>query len=82
MSASVAPTAVISNVTVTGSSGIGYLVVYPSGSPLPLASDLNYVRLDNHANHVVAKLGADGRVTVYSGWASTDIIVDVLGWFN
>jgi hypothetical protein len=38
--------------------------------------------LDNHANHVVAKLGADGRVTVYSGWASTDIIVDVLGWFN
>jgi hypothetical protein len=82
MSASVAPTAVISNVTVTGTSGIGYLVVYPSGSSLPLASDLNYVRLDDRANHVVAKLGADGRVTVYSGWASTDIIVDVLGWFN
>ncbi len=82
MNASVAPTAVISNVTVTNTSGVGYLVVYPSGSSLPLASDLNYVRLDTHANHVVAKLGADGLVSVYSGWATTDIVVDVAGWFN
>jgi hypothetical protein len=82
MSASFAPTAVISNVTVTNTSGVGYLVVYPSGSSLPLASDLNYVRLDTHPNHVVAKLGADGLVTVYSGSATTDIVVDVAGWFN
>ena len=82
MTASAAPTAVISNVTVTNTSGVGYIVVYPSGSALPLASDLNYVRLDSHPNHVVAKLGTDGRVTLYSGWSTSDIIVDVLGWFN
>jgi hypothetical protein len=40
------------------------------------------VRLDTHPNHVVAKLGTDGKVTLYSGWSTTDIIVDVLGWFN
>src|SRR5207244_83732 len=82
MTAPAAPTAVISNVTVTNTGGVGYIVVYPSGSALPLASDLNYVRLDSHPNHVVAKLGTDGRVTLYSGWSTSDIIVDVLGWFN
>ncbi len=82
MNATVAPTAVISNVTVTNTGGAGYIVVYPGGSGLPLASDLNYVRLDTHPNQVVAKLGADGRIQVYSGWSTTDIIVDVFGWFN
>jgi hypothetical protein len=82
ITATVAPTAVISNVTVTNTSGVGYIVVYPSGSALPLASDLNYARLDTHPNHVVAKLGADGRVTLYSGWSTSDVIVDVLGWYN
>ena len=82
MTAAVGPTAVISNVTVTNTGGVGYIVVYPSGTALPLASDLNYVRLDSHPNHVVAKLGSDGRVTLYSGWSTSDVIVDVLGWFN
>ncbi len=82
MTATIAPTAVISNVTVTNTSAIGYIIVYPSGTTTPLASDLNYVRLDTHPNHVVAKLGADGKVMVFSGWATTDVIVDVLGWFN
>jgi hypothetical protein len=82
MTATIAPTAVICNVTVTNTSGIGYIIVYPSGTTTPLASDLNYVRLDTHPNHVVAKLGADGKVMVFSGWATTDVIIDVLGWFN
>ena len=82
MNASVVPAAVIANVTVTDDTGAGYLTIYPSGTPLPLASDLNYRAMINRANHAVAKLGSDGKVMVYSGLANTDIIIDVLGWFN
>ena len=31
---------------------------------------------------ILRAVGADGKVTLYSGWSTTDVIVDVLGWFN
>ena len=82
MNATVAPTAVIANVTVTNTTSQGYIEVFPSGTTLPLASDLNFTRLATVANEAVEKVGTDGRVMVYNGYGSTDLVVDVLGWFN
>jgi hypothetical protein len=50
------------------------LTVYPNGTPLPNASNVNY----NTANTVLARLGTDGKVSIYTH-AATHLIIDVSG---
>jgi hypothetical protein len=70
------------NVAVTSATAASYLTVYPSGDPRPLAANLNYVGGDTVSNRVMAKLGAGGRVTIYNNAGSTDVVVDVGGWYS
>lgn len=70
---------VIVNVTAVQPRGGGWVTVFPCGATQPNASSLNYVRDRNVANQVLAKLGDDGTICLYST-ASTDLIVDVTGW--
>jgi hypothetical protein len=74
-----ATTAVL-NVTVTDSLGDGYVTVFPCGSPLPLASTVNYVTGATAANGVVARIGAAGQVCLFTSNAA-HLIVDVNGTF-
>ena len=73
--------AVVVNVTITQPSQATHLTVFPSGTAAPNASNLNASAGQTIANSVVAKLGADGSITIrnHAGWA--DVIVDVSGWF-
>jgi hypothetical protein len=73
--------AAILNVTVVNPSGPGFLTVWPSGSGLPTASNLNFTAGQVVPNLVVAKLGAGGSVALYSTALVTDAVIDVLGWF-
>jgi hypothetical protein len=82
MTDQVAPTAAVLNVTVTGTTSGSYLTVYPNGSALPLASDLNWAAGATVPNLVVVKLGPDGKIAILNGFGSTDVIVDVVGWYN
>ena len=72
--------AVVLNVTVTQAQGPGFVTVFPCGSPVPNASNVNYVAGSTVPNAVVARVGANGRVCVFT-YAATDLIVDVDGWF-
>jgi len=74
--------AVALNVTATGSSNSGYLTVWPSGEAMPTASTHNFVAGQTVANMVVAKVGANGRVGIFSGGASTHVVADVIGYFS
>jgi uncharacterized protein YkwD len=74
--------AVVMNVAVTGPTATGYLTVFPTGEPLPLASNLNFVAGDTVPNLVTAKLGAGGSVQLYNPMGSTHVIVDVAGWYD
>jgi hypothetical protein len=74
-----AGTAVL-NVTVTGATGAGYVTVYPCGSPLPNASNLNYAVGSTIANLVITKIGTDGKVCLFTS-AATHLIVDVDGYY-
>jgi hypothetical protein len=79
----VRPTAVVLNVTVTGTSAASYLTLFPSdAASQPLASDLNWTVGLTVPNLVVVKLGADGKVAIFNGVGSTDVIADVVGWYN
>src|SRR5207249_6101048 len=74
--------AVIINVTVTNPTAASFLTLYPTGGSLPVASDLNFVAGQTVPNLVVVKLSAGGQINIYNGFGSTDVIVDVEGWFG
>jgi len=75
-----AATAVL-NVAAVLPSDAGFLTVFPCGQPRPNASNLNYVVGDQIANSVLARIGTDGKVCIYSS-ADTDVLVDVSGFFS
>ena len=67
---------------VTGTTATSFLTVYPTGEARPLAANLNCVAGDTVSNRVMAKLGAGGKVTIYNDAGSTDVVVDVDGWYT
>ena len=74
--------AVVMNVAVTNTTAQSYLTVHPTGETRPLAANLNWVAAGTVSNRVIAKLGSNGRVTLYNNAGETDIIVDTNGWFT
>ena len=76
-----APTAVVANVTATNTWAASYLTVWPEGSPMPLASDLNWQAGATVPNLVVVALGPSGAIDVYNSAGNTDVIVDVVGYY-
>ena len=73
--------AVALNVTVTAPTSANYLTVYPSGAPQPTASNLNFATGQTIANMVIAKVGADGKIALFNNSLSTQVLVDIVGWF-
>jgi hypothetical protein len=71
--------AVVLNVTMVLTQGPGFATVFPCGSAVPDASNVNYVAGQTVANAVVAKVGAGGRVCVYT-FAGAELLVDVNGY--
>jgi hypothetical protein len=82
ISYTVPPKAVVLNVTVTNTTAPSDLRVFPSDVNPPNASDLNFVGGQTVPNLVVVKLGPDGWIGIYNSGGLTDVIVDVLGWYN
>ena len=76
--------AVAINVTVTQSTGPGFLVVYPGGTAMPLASTLNYRAAQTRANNAIVGLGSAGDILVHSGQAagSVQTVIDINGYFQ
>jgi hypothetical protein len=74
--------AVVLNVTVTNTTAPSFLTVYPSTGGRPLSSDLNWVGGQTIPNLVVVTLGTTGAITFYNGAGSTDVVVDLAGWYS
>ena len=73
--------AVALNVTVTEPTAASYLTVWPTGSPRPVASNLDFVAGQTIANSVIAKVGTDGTISIYNNTGSVQVVIDVVGWF-
>jgi alpha-tubulin suppressor-like RCC1 family protein len=69
-------TSVVLNVTAVGPSAGGYVTAYPCGTPRPTVSSLNYGAGDVIANAVTVKIGAGGKVCLFS-FAGTDLVADL-----
>lgn len=73
--------AVLMNVTATAPTEAGYLTTWPSGSPRPEASNLNFGPGQTVANLVLAKVGVDGKVSLCNAAGKTHVLADVCGYF-
>lgn len=68
------------NVTATGATKPGWLIVHPSGQPRPTASNVNFAAGSTVPNTVLAKVGANGRVSIFNGSsAPVQVLADVGG---
>ncbi len=82
MSAAVPPTAVVANITTVGSTATSHVTVWPSGTPKPNASDLNFGPGKVIPNLTVVKLGSGGAIDLATNSGQVDVIVDVLGYYS
>ncbi len=71
---------VVMNVTVTDPTDAGFLTVWPTGSPRPIASTHNFVAGQSVPNLVFAPVGAGGQVSIYNLRGATHVIADVVGY--
>ncbi|HUR18240.1 MAG TPA: CAP domain-containing protein, partial [Acidimicrobiales bacterium] len=74
--------AVVLNVTVTQPTAPSYLTVFPTGEARPVTANLNFGPGQTVPNLVVAKLGANGQVSVFNAAGTTHVIADVAGWYD
>ncbi|MDL1949203.1 hypothetical protein FBQ97_05235, partial [Acidobacteria bacterium ACD] len=76
--------AVSSNVTVVAPSSAGFLTIWPTGYPMPVASTVNFRAGQVRANNALLTLGTNGSVSVHAGLepGKVDLILDVTGWFE
>jgi hypothetical protein len=74
--------AVVVNVTVTSPTRPGFITVYPSGTGMPTASNLNFAAGQTIPNLVTVKVGGDGRINLTNNSAgSAHLIADVAGYY-
>ncbi len=74
--------AVVMNVTVTGASAGSFVSVWPTGSPQPSSSNLNFGAGQTIPNLVTAKIGTGGKVRFANAAGSVDVIADVVGYYD
>ena len=75
-------TAVALNVTATNVSGAeSFLTVWPSGNSRPLASNLNFIQGQTVPNLVIARVGSEGKISIYNNVGNVDVVADTQGYF-
>jgi hypothetical protein len=70
------------NVTSVNASTTGYITAWPAGETMPLVSTLNPRPGVPVPNQAYLKLSADGRLGVYNFAGSSDVVIDVFGYFE
>ena len=73
---------VVLNVTGVSPTAAGFVTVYPNGVSRPLASNLNFVPGDTVPNLVIVGVGTGGRVNLYNGSGSIDLVADIVGYYS
>ena len=73
--------AVALNVTVTQPTDGSFLTVWPAGDGRPEASSVNMVRGQTVPNMVLARVGAEGRISIYNNTGAAHVVADVIGAF-
>jgi hypothetical protein len=73
--------AVAVNVAVADPTNAGYLTVWPTGVTQPVTSNMNFSTGQTISNTVLAKVGANGQISIANAIGCAHVIIDVLGWY-
>lgn len=76
------PDAVALNVTATAPTAASFLTLWPTGEARPNASSVNMAAGQTVPNMVLARVGTNGKISIFNSAGSTHVIVDVLGCFS
>ncbi|AUG79488.1 hypothetical protein CFP65_4766 [Kitasatospora sp. MMS16-BH015] len=76
------PSAVLLNLTATQPTAAGFVTAFPSGSPRPTVSSLNFTAGQTVANAAVVPVGPDGTITLYNHSGTTQLIADLNGYYT
>jgi hypothetical protein len=74
--------AVAMTVTAVHPTAAGSISTWDDGYPRPGTRSVSYVASQNTSVFVIAPVGPDGKVDFYNKGGSTDLVVDVLGYFR
>ena len=74
-------TAVVLNLTVTDVSEMTYVTAWPTGTPRPVASNLNVVAGDTISNQVTVRLGDLRQIQLATAQGSVNLVADLLGYY-
>lgn len=77
----VGASSVVVNVTSTASSAAGFATIHPQGTDRPNASNLNFAAGQDIANSVIARVGTDGSICIFTS-STTHYVVDVTGYLT
>jgi hypothetical protein len=75
-------TAVIANVTATNATAGSFLSAWPTGISKPSTSTVNFGPGETASNQTILKVGTDGTVTFANAVGATDVVVDIVGYFD
>ena len=74
--------AIAVNVTVTGTTGAGYLTLYPAGASQPTASAINWGSSGQTiANGIQLAISSARDVSIFCAGGSTQVVLDVNGYY-
>ncbi|MBI2706145.1 MAG: PQQ-dependent sugar dehydrogenase [Actinobacteria bacterium] len=73
--------AIAINVTAVSPTEATHLTVYPTGAAAPNTSNVNAPPGRVTPNFAITKLGTGGRISIFNKSGTTDVLVDVTGWF-
>lgn len=79
-----APASLVMNTTVVDPLAPGYLTVFMTGRPRPLAASLNYATGQIVNNQMIAVISLSGQSSGFSlySYATTHVVIDVVGYFD
>jgi len=75
-------TAVALNITAVNPSTQSYVTAWPSGGSRPDSSSVNFEAKQTIPNSAIVGIGTNGSVDFFNAFGSTDLLVDVMGWFS
>ena len=78
----ISATGVALNITAVNPSMQSYVTAWPSGSSRPDSSSVNFEARQTIPNSAIVGIGSNGSVDFFNAFGTTDLIVDVMGWFS
>ena len=73
---------VLINLTVTDTTEQSYVTAFPAGVAVPSTSSIDFQAQDTKANLVEVALGRGGQISIYNQGGTTQVVVDVEGWYD